>query len=128
MELEQGKAKYQSVIDVIKSKGGSLKNVHVENGKLLIRADMPSEATKNDVWSAIKQVDASYSDLTADINIDSSLTPPQRTYTVVKGDSLSKIAKEFYGDPKLYTKIVQANPSITNPDLIHPGDVFVIPD
>ncbi len=128
MELEQGKAKYQSVIDLIKAKGGSLKNVHVENNKLLIRAAVGTEGLKNDVWNEIKRIDPAFSDLSADITIDSTLKPPQRTYTVVKGDTLGKIAKEFYGDAKQYTKIVQANPSITNPDLIHPGDVFAIPD
>ena len=52
----------------------------------------------------------------------------QRTYTVVGGDSLSKIAKRFYGDPMQWKRIFEANrDQIDNPDLIHPGQVFVIP-
>lgn len=128
MNLEQAKAKYQSAIDMIQAKGGSLKNVHIEGEKLLIRAAMPTENLKNDIWNEIKRIDPGYADLMADITVDSSLKPPARTYTVKSGDSLSKIAKEFYGDAKLYTKIVAANPGIKNPDVIHPGDVFVIPD
>lgn len=128
MDLEQGKQKYQSVIDMIKAKGGSLKNVHVENNKLLIRAAMPNEALKNDIWNEIKRIDSGYSDLSGDISVDSTLPQPKRTYTVVKGDTLGKIAQQFYGKAGDYTKIVAANPSIKNPDLIHPGDVFVIPD
>ncbi|HEY7683125.1 MAG TPA: LysM peptidoglycan-binding domain-containing protein [Gemmatimonadales bacterium] len=52
-----------------------------------------------------------------------------RTYTVAKGDSLSKIAKRFYGDAKHWKKIYEANQStIKNPDLIFPGQVLKIPD
>ena len=54
--------------------------------------------------------------------------PAVRTYTVVGGDSLSKIAKREYGDAKLWTKIFEANKdTIKNPDLIHPGQVLKIP-
>jgi nucleoid-associated protein YgaU len=50
------------------------------------------------------------------------------TYTVVAGDSLSKIAKHFYGDANQWQKIFQANgDKIKNPDLIHPGQVLTIP-
>jgi nucleoid-associated protein YgaU len=52
-----------------------------------------------------------------------------RTYTIAKGDSLSKIAKQFYGDAKQWKKIHEANKAIIkNPDLIHPGQVITIPD
>lgn len=50
------------------------------------------------------------------------------TYTVKSGDSLSKIAKQFYGDPMQWPKIFDANKDqIQNPDLIHPGQTFKIP-
>ncbi len=52
-----------------------------------------------------------------------------KTYTVAKGDSLSKIAKEMYGDVKLWKKLYEANKDvIKNPDLIQPGWVLRIPD
>ena len=51
-----------------------------------------------------------------------------RTYTVVAGDSLSKIAKREYGDAQQWRKIYDANrDQISNPDLIHPGQVLNIP-
>ncbi len=54
--------------------------------------------------------------------------PETKYYTVVKGDTLSKIAKEFYGNPMKYTVIFEANkPMLTNPDLIYPGQVLRIP-
>jgi nucleoid-associated protein YgaU len=51
-----------------------------------------------------------------------------RTYTVVAGDSLSKIAKREYGDASKWPKIYDANrDQIKNPDLIHPGQVLNLP-
>ena len=51
-----------------------------------------------------------------------------QTYTVVAGDSLSKIAKRYYGDANQWRRIHEANrDQITNPDLIHPGQRLKIP-
>ena len=52
-----------------------------------------------------------------------------QTYTVVAGDSLSKIAKRYYGDASKWPRIHEANrDQITNPDLIHPGQQLKIPE
>lgn len=51
-----------------------------------------------------------------------------RTYTVVSGDSLSKIAKREYGDGNKWRQIYDANrDKINDPDLIYPGQVLTIP-
>ena len=51
-----------------------------------------------------------------------------RTYTVVAGDSLSKIAKRELGDASKWNAIYEANrDTIKNPDLIHPGQVLNLP-
>ncbi len=52
-----------------------------------------------------------------------------QTYVVKQGDSLSKIAKKFYGDasPASMKKIQRANPQITNPDKIKAGMKLTIP-
>lgn len=53
----------------------------------------------------------------------------ERRYTVVAGDSLSKIAQREYGDASKWRRIYEVNKSsIKDPDLIHPGQTFVIPD
>ena len=64
----------------------------------------------------------------------SSTAPPPakaaepRTYTVVAGDNLSKIAKKFYGDANKWKKIFEANKdTIKNPDLIKIGQVLRVP-
>jgi nucleoid-associated protein YgaU len=68
----------------------------------------------------------------SDVRSGSSSTAPtaasNRTYTVVAGDSLSKIAKREYGDASKWHRIFEANrDKIQNPDLIHPGQVLNLP-
>ena len=51
-----------------------------------------------------------------------------RDYTIRSGDSLSKIAKQFYGDAADWQKIYQANKdTIKDPNLIFPGQKIKIP-
>jgi nucleoid-associated protein YgaU len=72
----------------------------------------------------------------SDVESGSTSTAPEapapaagRTYTVVKGDSLSKIAKRFYGDAQQWRRIYEANrDQIQNPDLIHPGQTLRVPE
>lgn len=49
------------------------------------------------------------------------------SYTIKKGDTLWGIAKRVYGDGSKYKKIVSANSSIKNPNLIYVGQVIVLP-
>lgn len=49
------------------------------------------------------------------------------TYTVQPGDTLGKIAKEFYGDSSKYTLIVEAN-GLSNPNAIRVGQELTIPN
>lgn len=54
--------------------------------------------------------------------------PEATYYTVEKGDYLSKIAKEVYGDAMKYPVIFEANkPMLSDPDKIYPGQVLRIP-
>jgi nucleoid-associated protein YgaU len=138
--LEELKNKYQAALATIKQKGVSLSHLHVQDNKLFIQGAAPSEAIKNDVWNQIKAVDPSYSDVTCELSVDSSLAPPAeaaapapsdaapRSYTVQAGDTLSKIAKQFYGSANEYPKIFEANrDKLANPDKIQVGQELVIP-
>jgi nucleoid-associated protein YgaU len=69
----------------------------------------------------------------SDVESGSSSTAAQpsagKSYTVRKGDSLSKIAKREYGDAQQWHRIFDANRDIINdPDLIYPDQVLQIPD
>jgi nucleoid-associated protein YgaU len=49
-------------------------------------------------------------------------------HTVAKGDTLSAIAKKFYGNANAYQKIFEANtPMLKHPDKIYPGQLLRIP-
>jgi hypothetical protein len=69
-----------------------------------------------------------FSDVQGGSSSTAPSTPRERTYTVVKGDSLSKIAKREYGKANQWKRIFEANrDQIQDPDLIHPGQVLRIP-
>jgi nucleoid-associated protein YgaU len=129
------------VLNLINQLGVRLQNVHIENNKLLIRGEAPSEDVKNRVWDQIKLVDPSYTDLTADITVSPQAAAQERaqaagaqgsdahrTYQVRPGDTLSKIAKQYYGNPSEYMRIFEANrDKLKDPDKIQPGQELVIP-
>ena len=54
--------------------------------------------------------------------------PEVEYYTIVSGDTLSKIAKQYYGNAMDYPKLFEANREvIKDPDLIYPGQKIRIP-
>lgn len=66
--------------------------------------------------------------------VDDNLTVEQQApqalfHTVERGDTLSAIAKKFYGNPMKYMVIFEANqPLLKDPDKIYPGQVLRIPE
>src|SRR5262249_12110622 len=145
-DLEQMKQKYAPVLNVINQNGVRLSHVHIQDNKLFLQGTAGSEAIKNRVWDEVKKVNASLNDITLDVTVDPAAAPPPataaaaagasggssgggKTYTVAAGDSLSKIAKNFYGNANQYMKIFEANKDkLSDPDKIKPGQVLVIPD
>lgn len=56
-------------------------------------------------------------------------TTGQQDYTIKSGDTLSKIAKQHYGNANEWRRIFDANKNVINdPDKIFPGQKIVIPD
>jgi nucleoid-associated protein YgaU len=129
--FERLKSKYQSALDVIQREGIQVHNLHLQDGKLFLKATAPSLEAANKAWDAIKRVNPQMNDITADIPVTSS--PQQRpqstsTYKVQAGDTLSKISKQFYGSPNEYMRIFEANKDkLTDPNRIQPGQELRIP-
>ena len=115
------KNKYQPIADFMSQNGFQVQHFHVENGKAVLTAAAPTEYLKNRAWDEIKKVDPNFADLKHDISVGSG-----GMYIVKSGDTLSKIAKTFYGNPNEYNKIAQAN-NIPNPDKIQAGHQLKIP-
>lgn len=127
-DLDQLKMKYGSVLNAINQSGVRLTHVHIQDNKLYIEGACGSDAIKHKIWDQVKLVDPTYSDLTLNLSVDPSLAPKQQTYTVAAGDSLSKIAKQFYGNANDYMKIFEANKDkLTDPNTIKVGQQLVIP-
>jgi nucleoid-associated protein YgaU len=127
--LEELKAKYQSVLNVIQQQQIGVQNLHVQDGKLVIKGRAPSLDAANKVWDEIKRVNPQLNDITAEFPVDTSLAAQNvRTYKVKAGDTLSKISKEFYGSAHEYMRIYEANrDQLKDPDKINVGQELKIP-
>jgi len=129
--LDQYKQKYESLLSVTEQQQIHLQNLHVQDNKLFIRGVAPSVDAKNRFWDELKRINPRADDITADITVDTALAPSAssgRTYKVKSGDTLSRISKEFYGDPNQYMKIFEANrDKLSNPDRIQVGQELVVP-
>ena len=112
------------------------------DGKLYFHGTVNSEDEKNQIWNALKTVPDWQKEVVADIEVrpstmkdptpSRSAAPPPpasaTTYTVQSGDTLSAIAKKFYGNANDYMEIFNANrDQLTDPDKIKPGQVLKIP-
>lgn len=122
------KAKYQSVLDLgekLAIKNGDVKE---ENGKLHITGTAKTPYEKNLLWDAIKEAGGENpEDLVANIAVEDSSVFAH--HTVAKGETLGKIAKQYFGNPMKYVAIFEANKDVLkNPDVIHPGQELVIPN
>ncbi len=133
MELEQMKQKYAKALEAVRNNNVRLDHLHIQDNKLFMQGAAPNDACKNRVWDAIKSVDPNYGDLTCDISVDPSLpapaeAPAAQKYTVQAGDTLSKIAKHFYGNAGAYMKIFEANRDrLQDPNKIRVGQELIIP-
>lgn len=106
----------------------NIENLKVEfdDGKATLRGRAATQADKE---KAILAVGNTEGVAEVDDQMEVGVVEAEaQLYTVKKGDSLSKIAKEYYGDPMKYPVIFEANkPMLENPDLIYPGQVLRIP-
>ncbi len=133
---EQMKLKYRSALDLMSTLKVQLKNLHVQGDKMVLRAVAKTKEDANKVWDQIKRVDKNFSrDLMAEISFLSDKPAPKpqtaptlRIHKVVAGDTLSRIAKKYYGKAGDYMKIFEANKDkLKDPDKIFPGQELIIP-
>jgi nucleoid-associated protein YgaU len=122
------KDKYKSVLELGESLQIQDGDVQVDGDMLKVWGTAANQYQKDLLWDEIKRVGGEDPcDIMADIKVAD--TTVYARHTVSSGESLSKIAKHYYGDPMKYTKIFEANTDqLKNPDLIHPGQELIIPN
>jgi nucleoid-associated protein YgaU len=118
------------LLGLVKSLGLGVEGLSVsynsETDLATLRGQVQSQADKEKIILAVGNVDHV-------AQVDDQLTvveaaPASQFYTVQSGDTLSKVAKQFYGDANQYNKIFEANrPLLKNADDIFPGQVLRIP-
>ena len=100
--------------------------VEVKDGQATVTGEGLSQEAKEKILVAVGNI-AGISGVDDKVAV-AQPTAESRFYTVKKGDTLSAIAKEMYGNPNEYTKIFEANkPMLSSPDKIYPGQTLRIP-
>ncbi len=101
-------------------------NIHIDDDAATISGAAYDQATREKV---ILVVGNSNGIATVDDQMTvENVEPEAQFHTVVSGDTLGKIAKNYYGNAMKYPVIFEANkPMLTNPDKIYPGQVLRIP-
>lgn len=117
---------YKDVLDVAKTVGAQVES-REENGKLIIKGKVNYAWDRDRIWDQIKAKHASWQNEVM-VMLDVAHNEPYGMYTVKSGDTLGKLAKDIYGDAKLYPKIFELNKDqLKNPDLIKVGQVLKLP-
>ena len=122
------KAKYQEVLDLGQELNIQDGDVKEENGQLKVWGTANTQYEKDLLWDKIKAIGGENpSDIMADIKVAD--TSVYHRHTVKSGETLGKIAKQYYGNPAKYQAIFKANSDILkNPDLIYPDQELIIPN
>ena len=122
------KAKYQSVLNLGEALHIANGDVQEENGVLKITGTAKTQYEKDLLWDSIKVAGGENpADIMADIKVAD--TSVYARHIVKSGESLGKIAKQYYGNASKYQAIFEANSGILkNPDVIHPDQELVIPN
>lgn len=96
------------------------------NATVSVSGAAPDQVTREKILLCCGNV-AGVSNVVDNMSV-SNPAPEAQFHTVVRGDTLSKIAKQFYGNANAYMPIFEANkPMLTHPDKIYPGQVLRIP-
>lgn len=122
------KAKYQDVLNLGQELNIQNGDVQEVNGQLTVSGTTNTPYEKNLMWDKIKAIGGENpSDIVANISVaDESVF---HRHVVASGETLGKIAKQYYGNAMKYTAIFEANTDILkNPDVIQPNQELIIPN
>jgi len=117
-----------SLLGHVKALGLAYKTIQVKTSgdTVILEGEVEKQADSEKIALAVGNVEGV-------AVVDNRMTvaepaPEAQYHTVEKGDTLSKIAKQYYGDMMKYPQIFEANkPMLSDPDKIYPGQVLRIP-
>ena len=125
---ELAAARAKSISENIEESGVVVQNlnVSVEGDKAIVRGKVNSQSCSEKLTLlAGNQHGIACVDCQLEV---ANPEPEAKFYTVKSGDTLGKIAKEFYGDASKYPVIFEANqPMLADPDKIYVGQSLRIP-
>jgi len=121
------KEKYNDLLELGKKLDVKNGDVKEEGGKLHVNGTAAYALDKDLLWDKIKTYSNWENEVVADIKVEK--TDIYGVYTVKSGDTLSKIAKQLFGNANRYMEIFNLNADILkNPDLIKVGQKLKLPN
>ncbi len=129
MERREEAVKARGLEKYVKDLGFAVEDLDIrfDDGKASVSGKVADQATRERIILAIGNTQE-VGQVEDDIEVPSDASGESDMHVVVSGDTLSKIAKTYYGDAMRYPEIFEANkPMLSDPDLIYPGQVLRIP-
>ncbi|WBX77007.1 peptidoglycan-binding protein LysM [Tenacibaculum ovolyticum] len=130
---EEATEKSAKLVDAVNSLELTVENlsVSIDDDKATVTGEASDLATKEKVVLVVGNTEgiASVEDNMTVAEVEEiEVAAMAQFHSVVSGDTLGKIAKEFYGDAMKYTVIFEANkPMLSHPDKIYPGQLLRVP-
>lgn len=121
----------RAILDYVAAQNLPIENLTVafdsDAATVTVSGSAPDQVTREKIVLCCGNVQG-VAQVNDQINVVSGTAEESKWYEVKSGDSLSKIAKNFYGDANRYSAIFEANkPMLSDPDKIYPGQMLRIP-
>lgn len=132
MEAAKRQAVQRKFQNELTTHGLAVENLQVDlqgDGVVRLRGKVPNQEVREKVVLAVGNVNGVRAvDDDLEVPAGAAAAETATFYTVKSGDTLSKIAKQVYGDASLYPRIFEANkPMLSDPDKIYPGQNLRVP-
>ena len=124
-ENEKAARKLEETVRDLKLQVDNLR-IDIEGELATIRGRAKDQSTREKVILVVGNVEG-ISQVNDNMDVENK-EPEAVFHTVETGDTLSKIAKQHYGNANKYNEIFEANkPMLSHPDKIYPGQVLRVP-
>ncbi len=129
-EAEKASLKAGALLSHVQALGLAYKSIKISlkaNNNVLVEGEVENQSDAEKITLAVGNVDTVEG--VENLMIVAIPSPEAKFHPVVSGDTLSKIAKTYYGDANKYNAIFEANkPMLSHPDKIYVGQILRIPN